>query len=180
MFPDRAPVSSVEMLAAAWKAPETFQGKYSPASDIFSYVVLCFEVITRSIPWRDNPLEGHMDQKRIFDPGAPSVQKKIAQGRSLEDLREEWLDDNPLWSRRPEIAPADPHADGCPTSLLALMARCWADYVEDRPTCTECIAGLVTLHERVADNDERLERDKERCRCRRHHRSGRRRLSFFV
>jgi serine/threonine protein kinase len=34
-----------------WKAPETFQGQYTTKSDMYGFAVVCFEVITRSMPF---------------------------------------------------------------------------------------------------------------------------------
>ena len=35
----------------AWKAPGTFAGKYDEKSDIFSYGVTCFEMVSRKVPF---------------------------------------------------------------------------------------------------------------------------------
>jgi hypothetical protein len=49
-------------------------------------------------------------------------------------LLAEWLEDNPLQDRRPDLSLAEA---GCPAALRALICRCWADDPEERPTFAE-------------------------------------------
>jgi len=42
-----------------WMSPESlFEGKYSTKSDVFSFGVVIYEIITQELPWKDlNPLQ---------------------------------------------------------------------------------------------------------------------------
>ena len=51
----------------AWKAPETFQGRYSRASDVFGLAMTAFEVAARAKPWqgcRDLEIYDHIRNNR--------------------------------------------------------------------------------------------------------------------
>ena len=52
----------------AWKAPETFIGRYSPASDVFGLAVTWFEVLSRQ-----QPFEG-LTQPEIIENDAEFVE----------------------------------------------------------------------------------------------------------
>ena len=42
-----------DLAAVRWSAPETlFARAYSPASDVFAFGVLLFEIVVREMPWR--------------------------------------------------------------------------------------------------------------------------------
>jgi serine/threonine protein kinase len=72
----------------AWKAPETFRGKYSPASDVFSLAVIDFEVMTRQPPWAGVSLpEIDFNVKARFDPADRSVLRREARGEPIEQQR---------------------------------------------------------------------------------------------
>ena len=70
---------------------------------------------------------------------------KVAKGLTIEEQREDWLEDNPLSERRPDLALAE---EGCPGDLLALAARCWADDAHSRPTFAQCAQALAALASR--------------------------------
>ena len=70
---------------------------------------------------------------------------KVAKGLTIEEQREDWLEDNPLSERRPDLALAE---EGCPEDLLALAARCWADDAHSRPTFAQCAQALAALASR--------------------------------
>jgi serine/threonine protein kinase len=109
----------------AWNAPETFRGSYGPASDVFSFGVLAFEVASRETPWAGvSQPEVIGKTSAMFDPTAKAVQRLIARGISVEEQRDEWIEDNPLADRRPDLTAAEA---GCPPELLALLRCCWAD-----------------------------------------------------
>ena len=87
-----------------WKAPETFQGKYSTASDMFSLGVLDFEVLTRQLPWAGVSHTEILDKARErFDETDRRVLRRLERGESIEQQRAEWLEDFPLEERRPAI-----------------------------------------------------------------------------
>jgi DNA-binding helix-hairpin-helix protein with protein kinase domain len=123
----------------AWKAPETFIGRYSPASDVFGLAVTWFEVLSRQ-----QPFEGLTQPEIIENASARfKVQAAVLRfGISEERQREGWMEDNPLSARRPDLAAVEP---GCPGELVALMQRCWADEVGERPAVEECVAELGQL-----------------------------------
>ena len=105
----------------AWKAPETFAGRYSTASDVFGLGVTAFELITRRYPY-----EGLGQPEITAKAGARfEVQPAMLRFASEEQLRQVWNEDNPLSSRRPDLAWAE---DGCPPALLALVKRCWCAF----------------------------------------------------
>eukprot|EP01048_Picozoa_sp_COSAG05_P032388 COSAG05_NODE_12382_length_470_cov_0.822102_1_plen_125_part_10 len=120
----------------AWKAPETFCGKYSPASDVFSLAVLDFEILTRQLPWAGIALTEVIDKARErFDEIDRRVLRRLERGESIEQQRAEWLEDFPLEERRPAIHSAA--EEGCPAGLIELAQRCWADAPEERPNMTQ-------------------------------------------
>ena len=125
----------------AWMAPETFEGKYSNKSDVFSFALLIFEVVSLILP--------HADKS------AAEIQKVVMQkfkvskalekrGVTAEEQEAEWFEENPLNARRPNLAHAQP---GCPPALVGLMSKCWADDAVSRPTFRECLAFMERLEE---------------------------------
>ena len=122
----------------AWKAPETFNGRYSPASDVFGLAVTCFEIFSRK-----HPYEGltHPEITRLamlrFE-----VQTGMLRFATEEQQQQVWIEDNPLSSRRPDL---DQLEAGCPEDAVALMQRCWADEMKERPTVDECLAELSRI-----------------------------------
>eukprot|EP01049_Picozoa_sp_SAG25_P023275 SAG25_NODE_9803_length_357_cov_1.003876_1_plen_118_part_11 len=100
----------------AWKAPETFSNSYSPASDIFGLAVVDFEIVTRQVPWAGLPQPAVISRvSERFDPTAKHVLRQVKRGMSVEELRQEWLEDNPLSERRPDLSASE---GGCPALLL--------------------------------------------------------------
>lgn len=130
----------------AWSAPETFSGAFNQATDIFGFALTAYELVTRRLPWmggRDMSVQ-EIDEavKARFKPQSRATQRKLGKGQSLETLRAEWLEDNPIAERRPSLAPDLVPAD-CPGLLLALVKRCWADEPSDRPTFDKVVAELT-------------------------------------
>jgi serine/threonine protein kinase len=124
----------------AWKAPETFAGAYAEASDMFSFGVVCFELMSRQLPWHGlsepeimakSSAAFKFDQSLLDDFGATE-----------DHQRTRWKRQNPLKDRRPDLLLAEP---GCPPGLPDLVNAFWADEVADRPSFVECIAQLQTL-----------------------------------
>jgi serine/threonine protein kinase len=126
-----------------WKAPETSRQRYSTKSDVYSFSILCFEVITRSMPFEDLNEPAIIDLLRTqFDPQAKNVLRLVDRGISVEEQRAEWVEDNPLGDRRPDLSLAEP---GCPEALCALIRRCWLDEPAERPEFSECLAELEAI-----------------------------------
>ena len=108
----------------AWKAPETFAGRYSTASDVFGLGVTAFELISRRYPY-----EGLGQPEIIHRASAqfPGYDPELFEdaGWDLEFQKVRWLRRNPLSARRPDLAASE---DGCPPALLALVKRCWCAF----------------------------------------------------
>ena len=99
----RATLSSKGITGSlAWKAPETFGGRYSQKSDCYSFAVVCFEVMTWSVPWNEHT-QAEITKKvcEHFDPQAMFVQRLVKGSISIDELRAEWLEAHPLSERRP-------------------------------------------------------------------------------
>eukprot|EP01048_Picozoa_sp_COSAG05_P010932 COSAG05_NODE_995_length_6259_cov_2.194805_1_plen_527_part_00 len=93
----------------AFKAPETFKGQFSEASDMFSMGVTGFEVATRQQPFAGKSEVEIMDKLRERFKINQRLLKKnnISEAEQLED----WLEENPLNDRRPDLTQAE---KGCP------------------------------------------------------------------
>eukprot|EP01048_Picozoa_sp_COSAG05_P000121 COSAG05_NODE_3_length_51333_cov_129.132080_21_plen_1016_part_00 len=121
----------------AWKAPETFKGHYSAASDVFGGMgVTGFEVVTRNVPWQ---AEG-VSQPEINRLALMAFQYTPAWPAPEAEQRQIWDGDNPLRTRRPDL-------DGqveveCPARLKAMVESCWVDDPNERLTTEQCIAEL--------------------------------------
>ena len=127
----------------SWKAPETFRERYTSKSDVHGFAVVGFEVVTRAKPFEGLSEPAIIDKLRtLFDPQAKNVLRLIERGISVEEQRAEWLEDNPLADRRPDLSLAEA---GCPEALCALIQRCWADEPDQRPEFSECLAALNAI-----------------------------------
>ena len=128
----------------AFNSPETFIGKYSEASDIYAFAMLVYEVITREAPWQGlSEAEITACVMQRFDEEDPRVKRlQEKYGESIDDQKQEWMEDHPLRSRRPGLTLAE---DGCPEELLHLIGNCWADNPGDRPTFAECCDALEAI-----------------------------------
>ena len=127
----------------AFSSPETFIGKYGEASDVYASAMLAYEVITRQAPWQELA-EPEIIQcvTQRFDEESPSVKRMMKRGVSIEELREEWYEDYPLSSRRPDLTLVE---SGCPEALQHLITACWADDPNDRPSFAECCDELEAV-----------------------------------
>ena len=125
----------------AWMAPETFDGKYSEKSDIFAFAVLCYEVMSRALPHANKSAAEVsklvMQQFKV----SKALEKK---GVSREEQLDEWLEENPLGARRPDLGQVQA---GCPQALVDLTERCWDDSPDNRPVSAEILDALARLIE---------------------------------
>ncbi len=124
----------------AWKAPETFDDRYSEHSDVFAFAVLCFEVLTRQIPWDGVGQPAIIERLRSRFEYDESLFTDFGVSREQQQVR--WEQRHPLQERRPDLALAEP---GCPEQLLAFVERCWADDPDQRPRFTGCAEQLETI-----------------------------------
>ena len=91
----------------SWSAPETFKGEYSEKNDTYAFAMVMYETLTK-------------------------VNKKMEErGLSVKEQETDWLEENPLKTRRPDLGqvPRD-----CPEPLLSLMQTCWSDSPDKRPS----------------------------------------------
>ncbi len=102
-----------------WNAPEVLQGKTAtPASDIYSFAMICWEVVTRRLPYSD-PKTGLLVGDR--DWSEQVVAPLVIQGRR-------------------EIIP-----DDCPSELAMVIQACWAQDPTQRPTASQVTQVLEGL-----------------------------------
>jgi hypothetical protein len=111
---------------------------------VYGFAVVGFEVVTRAKPFEGLSEPVIFDKVRtLFDPQAKNVLRLVERGVStVDELRAEWLEDNPLSDRRPDLSLAEA---GCPEALCALIKRCWADEPSERPEFSECLAALNAI-----------------------------------
>lgn len=100
----------------AWSAPETFDGKFSEKSDVFSFAVVVYEILTRKLPH-----EGKSPQE---------VTKLLFLTEA----------DKPLAERRPDLTL--PSIASSPRALVDLMKVAWSDVPAARPSFGQLLVGL--------------------------------------
>ena len=129
----------------AWMAPETFDGQYSEKSDVFAFAVLTFEVLSFQLPFAG----------KSVPEITQLVMEKFKINRALErrgitahEQRQDWITDNPLRDRRPDLSQAQP---GCPQGLADMTERCWDDSPDARPTFADCIRDLTRIQSSAAE-----------------------------
>ena len=70
------------------------------------------------------------------------VMRNLKRGVSIAEQHAEWLEDNPLDARRPDLCLAEA---GCPEVLKELVVCCWADSAAERPTFIDVIKRLQCI-----------------------------------
>jgi len=126
----------------AWMAPETFDGIYSEKSDVFSFAILCFEVLSLSLPYagkRTAEITNLVMER--FKVNTNALKRR---GVLVAEQEKEWLEDNPIHNRRPDLSQV---AADCPQALIDWTKQCWEDNAKDRPTFKECVLFLQRLNE---------------------------------
>jgi len=124
-----------------WKAPETFAGKYSNKSDVFSFGILGFEVVSRRVPYEDLEFP---EITKLVTKSFEFNEAFVEYGLDEEKQRDMWRRQNPLDTRRPDLALAEA---GCASSLLDCISECWADQAADRPNISTIVSSLKLLDE---------------------------------
>ena len=95
---------------------------------MFSMGVTSFEVGSRQQPFHGVGFAAIMDKLNArFKVSQKMLKRDISEVEQLE----EWLEDNPLDERRPDLSQIE---DGCPPQFLELIRSCWADTRAARPT----------------------------------------------
>ena len=100
--------------------PETFRGEALPASDVFSFAMVAYQIGSLLQPFAGETEQEIRDQLEPFRPSEAQARR----GRSVEEQLIDWEQDYPLVTRRPNLATLQPE---CPTVLRALIAECWGD-----------------------------------------------------
>ncbi len=148
----------------AWNAPEAFYGKECGKSDTYSFAMVMYETLTFSVPHagkRDAEITKMGMQK--FE-----VNKRFEErGISAEEQEADWLEQNPLKARRPDL---DQVPRDCPLPLLSLMETCWSDSPDKRPSFRQIVDDLskmqepdyLTIYEAVKHNLGKREREEGR------------------
>lgn len=139
--------------AREWSAPETLAGSFQRPSDVYSYGVLTFEVLTRMFPFA-----GQTSEEKLNRVAQQAMYSKFVMDEELlehEGVGEE--QQQKRWERRRERTFADRRPDlgrvpqDCPVRLLLLMKMCWADTPEERPEFETIVAIMPTLRSTIAD-----------------------------
>jgi len=89
----------------------------TPASDIYSFAMVLYELVTRKLPWQLDPYRSEQ------------IQSVVGEGK------------------RPTIPNADQCSavEGCPAGYLNLMQRCWLQKPAARPSTSEVVLILKEM-----------------------------------
>lgn len=123
-----------------YKAPETYVGRARTGGDVFSFAMVAYQTVSFKVPYAgktSTEIQAMLMER--FDKHKKSNVKKLTKGVPLEELQEEWLEDNPLDDRRPDLTLVEADAQ----QLISLVEACWADSPRHRPSFA---AIYETLH----------------------------------
>lgn len=130
--------------AMEWTAPETLDGRVSFPSDVYSYGILIYEVLTRLMPFHNT--SGAEKNKLV------SLQRDLAQFEYDSDddaydasqQRSNWARkrNRTFVKRRPDM---ELLSKDSPKEIVGLMKACWLDDAADRPSFAEVVSTLVPL-----------------------------------
>ena len=128
--------------AYEWMAPESFHGQFSFRSDVYSFGILLFEIISRQVPHQTKT-----SQEKLSVWASQQFYSRFEYNRSLMDdygitkrqQREVFITRrrSTLKSRRPALTEsAKAHT---PKLAITLMRRCWRDSPRRRPDFKEIL-----------------------------------------
>ena len=139
---DELVVDTYSRGAMEWTAPETLDGRVSFPSDVYSYGILIYEVLTRLMPFHNT--SGAEKNKLV------SLQRDLAQFEYDSDddaydasqQRSNWARKRTrtFVKRRPDM---ELLGKDSPAVLVALMQACWRDEASERPQFGNVVAQLV-------------------------------------
>lgn len=118
-----------------WLAPEVIGGAssmdtYDERSDIYSFGICCWELITRGYPFEEYASDPDYNMKD--GKGRLQVDKNLA----LPAVCAPTIMLRPTWKEKD---------DGCPDAFVELVERCWSAAVSDRPPFTEIVERLCMM-----------------------------------
>jgi poly [ADP-ribose] polymerase 10/14/15 len=124
-------------------APETFKGRYSQKTDVFSFGVLAFEVVTDKLPHEG--LSVPEINKRAMS--CFEFDEELFQEYGVDEAKQRalWNKKNPLHTRRPDLV--GQVQSGCPSFLVCLIEKCWSDNPDERPDFKQILDSLGKLQE---------------------------------
>ena len=125
----------------AFMPPEAFKGKFSEESDMFSFAVVMWEVLSLKVPHDGKSMAEITKMAMETFTVSKALLKR---GVTAADQEQEWLEDNPLQDRRPDLDLVSP---GCPPALLNFTVKSWSDNPNSRPTFQEAVEFLGNVHE---------------------------------
>ena len=130
--------------AREWTAPETLNGVVSFPTDVYSFGILTFEVLTRDRPFSEK--SGAEKDKLISKQRDSAVFEYDSDDDAYDEgeQRSNWNRKRAktFVKRRPKM---DQISKKCPEVIVTLMQQCWADDPEERPPFANVVATLTPL-----------------------------------
>ena len=105
----------------AWMPPEAFKGNFSEKSDIFSFAVLIYEVLSLILPHAGKSTAEITKLSMETFTVSKALEKR---GVSAAEHEKEWLEENPLHTRRPDLNLVQLC---CHPALLDRVVKSWSD-----------------------------------------------------
>jgi serine/threonine protein kinase len=123
----------------AWMPPEAFEGDFSEMSDMFSFAVLMYEVLSLVLPHAGKSTAEIIKLAQRKFKVSKALEKR---GVTAAEQEQEWLEENPLHTRRPDLNLVQL---GCHPALLDWVVKSWSDNPDNRPTFREAVEFLGNL-----------------------------------
>ena len=125
-----------------WSAPEALLGFMSFPTDVYSYGIVIFEVLTRLLPF-SNKSSGEKTRMEVLQVECAKFEYDAEvyneEGVDEEQQRARWARKRArtLKKRRPDL---DLVGGECPADAVVMMQECWRDEPADRPLFTHIVA----------------------------------------